>query len=73
MTKDLKLASERLVKTNQRKNDHAEVFTPSHIVEDMLDLVKEESDRINSRVLEPACGEGNFLKQVLRRSWEQSN
>lgn len=58
---------EQLVKSKQRVTDHGEVFTPSHIVEAMLDLVKEESERIDSRFLEPACGEGNFLKQVLLR------
>ncbi len=58
---------ERLVKSKQRVTDHGEVFTPAHIVEAMLDLVKEESERIDSRFLEPACGEGNFLRQVLVR------
>ena len=37
------------------------------MVEAMLDLVKEETERIDSRFLEPACGSGNFLVQVLRR------
>lgn len=61
------LKMEKLVKSKKRVSDHGEVFTPSHIVEEMLDLVKDESERIDSRFLEPACGEGNFLKQVLRR------
>ena len=60
-------SDENLVKSKQRVADHGEVFTPAHIVEAMLDLVKEESERIDSRFLEPACGEGNFLKQVLIR------
>lgn len=60
-------AVERLVKSKQRVADHGEVFTPSHIVEAMLDLVKDESERIDSRFLEPACGEGAFLRQVLLR------
>jgi len=47
--------------------DHGEVFTPPRIVEAMLDLVREESERIDSRFLEPACGSGNFLVRVLRR------
>src|SRR5437016_4884002 len=47
--------------------DHGEVFTPRSIVEAMLDLVKAETERIDSRVLEPACGSGNFLVPVLRR------
>ncbi len=58
---------EELVKSKQRVADHGEVFTPASIVEDMLDLVKSESERIDSRFLEPACGSGNFLKAVLIR------
>lgn len=58
---------EQLIKTKQRVTDHSEVFTPSHIVEEMLDLVADEAERIDSRFLEPACGEGNFLRQVLFR------
>lgn len=56
-----------LVKSKQRVADHGEVFTPAWMVEAMLDLVKGETERIDSRVLEPACGSGNFLVQVLRR------
>lgn len=56
-----------LVKSKQRVADHGEVFTPAWIVEAMLDLVKEETERIDARFLEPACGSGNFLVQVLRR------
>jgi type I restriction-modification system DNA methylase subunit len=56
-----------LVKSKQRVADHGEVFTPAWLVEAMLDLVKEESERIDSRFLEPACGSGNFLVRVLRR------
>ena len=56
-----------LVKSKQRVADHGEVFTPAWMVEAMLDLIKEETERIDSRFLEPACGSGNFLVQVLRR------
>ncbi len=56
-----------LTKSKQRVADHGEVFTPAWMVEAMLDLVKAESERIDSRFLEPACGDGNFLVQVLRR------
>ncbi|EWT05492.1 restriction endonuclease subunit M [Intrasporangium chromatireducens Q5-1] len=59
--------AQRLVKSKQRVADHGEVFTPAWIIEDMLDLVKHESERIDSRVLEPACGSGNFLISVLAR------
>ena len=58
---------ESLVKSKKRVADHGEVFTPSWMVEDMLNLVKDESERIDSRFLEPACGDGNFLKVVLQR------
>lgn len=60
-------ASAALMKSKQRVADHGEVFTPAWIVEDMLNLVKAESERIDSRFLEPACGSGNFLLPVLRR------
>lgn len=56
-----------LVKSKQRVADHGEVFTPEPMVEAMLDLVKGESERIDSRFLEPACGSGNFLVPVLKR------
>jgi len=56
-----------LVKSKRRVADHGEVFTPAWMVEAMLDLVKGETERIDSRFLEPACGDGNFLVQILRR------
>lgn len=55
------------IKTKQRVADHGEVFTPDWLVQEMLDLVKNEADRIDARFLEPACGNGNFLAQVLKR------
>lgn len=61
------MGGERLVKSRQRVADHGEVFTPRWLVEDMLDLVQTETERIDSRVLEPACGSGNFLVPVLER------
>lgn len=57
----------RHVKSRQRVADHGEVFTPEWMVEAMLDLVKAETERIDSRFLEPACGSGNFLVRILRR------
>ena len=56
-----------LIKSKERVANHGEVFTPPWMVEAMLDLVKNETERIDSRFLEPACGSGNFLVQVLRR------
>lgn len=57
----------RLIRSKERVADHGEVFTPAWLVEAMLDLVKEETERIDSRFLEPACGSGNFLVPVLKR------
>src|SRR5689334_14375824 len=56
-----------LTKSKKRVADHGEVFTPRWLVEKMLDLVKGESERIDCRFLEPACGSGNFLVPVLQR------
>lgn len=61
------IAAKALVKSRQRVTDHGEVFTPDWLVEAMLDLVKGETERIESRFLEPACGSGNFLAPVLLR------
>jgi hypothetical protein len=55
------------VKTKKRVSDHGEVFTNEREVNAMLDLVKSETERIDSRFLEPACGNGNFLAEVLNR------
>lgn len=55
------------IKSKKRVADHGEVFTPLWMVEAMLDLVKDETERIDSRVLEPACGSGNFLVRILQR------
>jgi type I restriction-modification system DNA methylase subunit len=56
-----------LIKSKQRVADHGEVFTPDWLVEKMLDLVKGETERIDARFLEPACGSGNFLVPILQR------
>ena len=55
------------VKSKQRVADHGEVFTPAWMVDAMLDMVKDETERIDSRFLEPACGSGNFLVRILQR------
>jgi len=55
------------IKSKQRVADHGEVFTSPEIVNDMLNLVKQETERIDSRFLEPACGTGNFLAEILQR------
>ena len=58
------------IKTKQRVADHGEVFTAEREVKAMCDLVKQETERIDSRFLEPACGEGNFLMEILSRKLE---
>ncbi len=55
------------VVSKKRVTDHGEVFTHEREVNAMLDLVKQEAERIDSRFLEPACGNGNFLAEILRR------
>jgi hypothetical protein len=56
-----------LIRSKKRVADHGEVFTPAWMVDAMLDLVKGETERIDARFLEPACGSGNFLVPVLQR------
>ena len=55
------------VRSRRRVVDHGEVFTAEREVNAMLDLVGAETERIESRFLEPACGNGNFIAEVLRR------
>jgi hypothetical protein len=62
--------SDDQVKSKQRVSDHGEVFTSKREVNAMLDLVKHETERIDSRFLEPACGTGNFLVEILKRKLE---
>jgi SAM-dependent methyltransferase len=59
--------SETQVISKQRVADHGEVYTHPREVNAMLDLVKHETERIESRFLEPACGTGNFLVEILNR------
>ena len=61
------MSDKKQVKSKKRVADHGEVFTNEREVNAMLDLVKHETERIDSRFLEPACGNGNFLAEVLRR------
>lgn len=59
--------TEKQVKSRQRVAEHGEVFTAEREVKAMCDLVKPETERIESRFLEPACGNGNFLAEILQR------
>lgn len=61
------LSMAQQVKSRKRVQEHGEVFTNEREVNAMLDMVKQETERIESRFLEPACGNGNFLAEVLRR------
>ncbi len=58
------------IKSRKRVTERGEVFTAEREVNAMLDLVKQETERIDSRFLEPACGNGNFLVEILRRKLE---
>ena len=60
------------VKSKKRVADHGEVFTAEREVKAMCDLVKDETERIDSRFLEPACGDGNFLAEILERKLQSS-
>ncbi len=59
--------SQNQTKSKKRVRDHGEVFTAECEVKAMCDLVKDETERIDSRFLEPACGTGNFLEEILTR------
>lgn len=58
---------EKQIKSRQRVADHGEVYTAEREVKAMCDLVSDECSRIDSRFLEPACGDGNFLAEILSR------
>ena len=58
------------IKSKARVTDFGEVNTSEREVNAMLDLVKHETERLDSRFLEPACGDGNFLTQILNRKLE---
>lgn len=62
--------AQQQIKSKQRVADHSEVMTGEREVNAMLDLVKQETERVDSRFLEPACGDGNFLAEILRRKLE---
>ena len=63
----IKNENTKQIKSRQRVADHGEVFTNPREVNAMLDLVRDESFRLDSRFLEPACGDGNFLIEILCR------
>lgn len=67
MAEDVGMAEKAQVKSRERVVEHGEVFTNEREVNAMLDMVGQECERIDSRFLEPACGDGNFLAEILRR------
>lgn len=71
MTVTETVVEEQVVKSRHRVKTYGEVFTPRHMVDKMLDLVREDletgPDFVDKTFLEPAAGDGNFLVAVLRR------
>ena len=67
MPKEAKQKANKQIKSRKRVVDHGEVFTNEREVKAMCDLVNDETQRIDSRFLEPACGDGNFLAEILDR------
>lgn len=61
------MKTERLIKSKKRVKDFGEVFTPKHIVQDMCSLIPHEMYSVEKTFLEPACGNGNFLVEILER------
>lgn len=61
------MAQKKQIKSRKRVSEHGEVFTAEREVKAMCDLVKTETERIDSRFLEPACGDGNFLEEIIKR------
>ena len=59
--------TETLIKSKRRVKKFGEVFTPKHIVQQMCDMCEPDISRIDSKVFEPTCGNGNFLVEILRR------
>lgn len=65
--------SQRQIKSQERVKDFGEVFTPDWLVSDMCDLCEPDISDPGKTVLEPACGNGNFLVEVLRRKLAKCN
>lgn len=71
---------EKIIKSKDRVKKHAEVYTPEWVVNDMLDMLKEESGcdpfkDIDATFLEPAAGNGNFVVKILERklAWAKTD
>ncbi|MBQ7343957.1 MAG: restriction endonuclease subunit M [Clostridia bacterium] len=55
------------IKSKERVAERGEVFTAEREVKAMCDLVRDECERLDSLFLEPACGDGNFLAEIISR------
>ena len=68
------IVAELQVKSKQRVSDFAEVYTAKREVENMCNLIPQEQwDNIDTTFLEPACGNGNFLVEILDRKFKLCN
>lgn len=67
MTTKVNSSENKQIKSKKRVAEHGEVFTAEREVKAMCDLVKDETERLDSRFLELACGDGNFLVEILSR------
>ena len=63
--------SNSLIKSRTRVKQFGEVFTPKHIVQQMCDLCEPDISRLDGKVFEPTCGNGNFLVEILHRKLEK--
>lgn len=63
------LMEENIIKSKDRVQKHGEVFTPSWMVQKMLDTpgIREKTEDIYATFLEPSAGDGNFLEAILER------
>lgn len=67
MSTKVNSSENKQIKSKKRVAEHGEVFTAEREVKAMCNLVKDETERLDSRFLEPACGDGNFLVEILSR------
>ncbi|MFZ7159450.1 hypothetical protein ACLSZ3_05460 [Avibacterium gallinarum] len=61
------MSNEKQIVLKKRVADHGEVYTREREVNAMLDLVAIQTQSLSATFLEPACGTGNFLIEILRR------
>ena len=64
-----RVMEENIIKSKERVQKHGEVFTPSWMVQKMLDTpgIREKTADIYATFLEPSAGDGNFLEAILQR------